>query len=292
MAGSNAGRIARFCFRILRMFSQISDAEFDAFQSFVYSHAGINLHRGKKALVCGRLSKRLQHYRLQTYQEYFDLIQSSNGAVERQICIDLLTTNETYFFREPKHFEWLRVYVQQLPASQQLLRVWSAASSSGEEAYSIAMTLADHCQQPWQVLGSDISTRVIERASTGHYAMVRAEHIPKDMLKRHCLRGTGKHEGTFLMSRAIRAQVDFMQVNLNQTLPHLGQFDVIFLRNVMIYFDTPTKQSVVLRLLDQLRPGGYVCIGHSESLNDIDHPLEQVLPSVFRKPEVSFRRRT
>ena len=266
------------------MFLQISDAEFEAFSQFLYQHAGIHLRLGKKALVCGRLSKRLLHHQLRSYAEYFALIQSPEGQIEQQICVDLLTTNETYFFREPKHFEWLRSYLHTLPPSGQMLRVWSAASSSGEEAYSLAMVLAQYSQQPWQIMGSDISLRMIERARTGHYAMARAQHIPKPYLTKYCLRGTGSQDGTFLISKALREQVEFVQINLNQPLPTVGLFDVIFLRNVMIYFDTATKQAVIERLVAQLRPGGYLCIGHSESLNDITHPLRSVAPAIFRLP--------
>lgn len=262
----------------------ITDAEFHDFQRFVYETAGISMHAGKKALICGRLSKRLQHHHLRSYSEYFALLHSEGGTIEQQICLDLLTTNETYFFREPKHFEWLVQHLHTRATSAQTLRVWSAASSSGEEAYTLAMLLAEHCQQPWQVLGSDISTRVLERARTGHYTMARAKHIPESLLKKYCLRGTGSQEGTFLLRKEVRQQVEFAHINLNTTLPPLGQFDVIFLRNVMIYFDTATKQAVIGRLVQQLRPGGYLCIGHSESLNDLHHGLQLQAPAIFRKP--------
>ena len=266
------------------MHPHISDQEFEDFRLFVHQQLGIYLHAGKKALVSGRLSKRLQHYQLPSFGTYFQLIHSPEGQGERQMCIDLLTTNETYFFREPKHFDWLRHHVQDLPASDSYFRVWSAASSSGDEAYSIAMVLADHCRRPWQVMGSDISSRVLEHARQGHYSMARARHIPPASLKRHCLRGTGSQEGTFLVRQELRQRVDFTQINLNATLPALGLFDMIFLRNVMIYFDTATKQQVVHRLLRHLRPGGHLCIGHSESLNDFAHPLQAVAPAIFRLP--------
>ena len=266
------------------MYPQISDREFQDFQAFVHEQLGIHLHAGKKALVSGRLSKRLQHFQLSSFAAYFELIHSAQGQGERQVCIDLLTTNETYFFREPKHFEWLRQHAA-AASGQAPLRVWSAASSSGDEAYSIAMVLAAHCAQPWQVLGSDISSRMLESARRAHYSMARARSIPPDYLKRFCLRGTGTQEGTFLVRRELREQVDFLQLNLNTTLPSLGQFDIIFLRNVMIYFDTATKQQVVQRLLNHLKPGGHLCIGHSESLNDLVHPLVAVAPAIFRLPD-------
>ena len=267
----------------------LSDSEFRVIQQFVYRHAGIHLHLGKKALVCGRLDKRLQHHQCSSYSDYFRWIQSSEGRTEQQICMDLLTTNETYFFREPKHFDWFAQYLQRLPASSQPLRVWSAASSSGEEAYSLAMVLQEYCPQPWQILGSDLSMRVLERARTGHYAMARAKHIPPALLKKYCLKGTGNQDGTFLIQRALRERVDFIHLNLNHALPQVGKFDVIFLRNVMIYFDTATKQSVVQRLVQQLRPGGYLCVGHSESLNDLQHPLQQQAPAIFRLPATGER---
>ena len=262
----------------------ITDGEFQTIKQFVYIKAGIDLHPGKKALVCGRLGKRLQHHHFAAYRDYFAFIQTEAGLTEQQICIDLLTTNETYFFREPKHFDWLATYLRNLPSSNQPFRVWSAASSSGEEAYTLAMVLEEHCPQPWSILGSDVSTRVLERARTGHYAMVRTKHIPMPFLKKYCLRGTGSQEGTFLIRKALRERVEFAQINLNENLPHIGQFDLIFLRNVMIYFDAPTKQAVVNRLTQQLRPGGYLCVGHSESLNGLQHRLQQKAPAIFHKP--------
>ena len=262
----------------------ISDKEFLEFQKFLYQHAGIHLNLGKKTLICGRLNKRLQHFRFANYGAYFEFMHSPEGSGERQICIDLLTTNETYFFREPKHFDWLAQYLQTIEPSAQPLRLWSAASSSGEEAYSLAMVLQEHYPHPWSILGSDISTRILERARTGHYAMARTKNIPPNYLKKYCLKGTGSHEGTFLIQRALREKIEFAYINLNESLPHIGQFDVIFLRNVMIYFDAPTKQAVINRLIQQLRPGGYLCIGHSESLNDLSHPLQIQAPAIFRKP--------
>ena len=262
----------------------ITDEEFAAFQRFIYATTGIHMHAGKKALVCGRLSKRLNHYHLSNYADYYQFIHSPEGAVEQQMCVDLLTTNETYFFREPKHFEWLSQYLDAQDSSAEPFRVWSAACSSGEEPYSLAMTLTQHCKQPWYVMGSDISTRVLERARTGHYSLTRAKFIPHAFLKQFCLRGTGSQEGTLLVRKEIREQVEFAQINLNQDLPNMGSFDVIFLRNVMIYFDTATKQAVVDRLVQRLRPGGILCIGHSESLNDLQHPLQLLAPAIFRKP--------
>jgi len=263
----------------------LTDREFTQFQRFIYDAAGISMANGKQALVSGRLAKRLAHYQLNSYGEYLQLLQSRAQPAELQIAVDLLTTNETYFFREPKHFALLRDLAQEAHDKNRTLRVWSAASSTGEETYSIAMVLADSLGDgPWEVLGTDISTRVLERARSGHYPMERASQMPPHYLKRYCLKGQGSEAGTLLIERALRQRVQFQHLNLNAPLPRLGSFDVIFLRNVMIYFNLETKRQVVARLLSQLRPGGYFLIGHSETLNDINDTLVAVAPSIYRKP--------
>lgn len=263
----------------------ITDVEFGRFQRFIFEAAGITLSPAKKALVCGRLAKRLQVHELDSYTAYYELIASGREPAEVQTAVDLLTTNETYFFREPKHFELLRTLALRATAEGQPMRVWSAASSTGEECYTIAMVLAD-CQGdlPWEVLGTDISTRVLERARTGHYPVERTRQIPPAYLKKYCLRGTGSQEGTLLVDKSVRSRVRFAHVNLNAELPKLGTFDVVFLRNVMIYFNAQTKREVVRRVLGALKPGGHFLIGHSESLHDIDNSVRQLAPSIYKKP--------
>lgn len=262
--------------------SQISDHEFKQFQRFIYEAAGITLSSVKKAMVCGRLARRVQHHGLPSYGAYFRLLASGEAPDEVQIAIDLLTTNETYFFREPKHFAWLKKVTEASRGRVEPFRVWSAASSSGEEAYSIAMVLADCLGgAAWEVVGSDISARVLESAAAGHYSMQRASHIPDHYLKRFCLRGVGKQSGTLLIQRELRERVRFCRVNLNTAPPQLGSFDVIFLRNVMIYFNDETKRRVVARLLTLLKAGGSFLIGHSESLQGISDAVEQVAPAIY-----------
>jgi chemotaxis protein methyltransferase CheR len=243
------------------------------------------LSPAKKALVAGRLFKRLKHYDLDSYGDYFNLIMSDQYGDELQIALDLLTTNETYFFREPKHFDFLRQHVLPMATPGKIFRLWSAASSSGEEPYSLAMTLAEGLgTTPWEIIGSDISSQMLAKARTGHYAMERANTLPQPLLVKYCLKGTGSQQGTFLIDRALRSRVDFISVNLNEVLPELGEFDVIFLRNVMIYFDQETKRKVVARLLPRLKPGGYLIVSHSESLNGVCDTLKLVMPSIYRKP--------
>lgn len=263
----------------------ITEREFTQFQRFIYEAAGIFMANGKQALVSGRLAKRLAHYQLESYGDYLRLLESRAQPAELQVAVDLLTTNETYFFREPKHFALLRDLATEARERRQTMRVWSAASSSGEETYSIAMVMADVLgDAAWEVLGTDISTRVLERARCGHYPMERASQMPQAYLKRFCLKGQGSEAGTMLIERSLRQRVQFRHLNLNEPLPKLGSFDVIFLRNVMIYFNLETKRQVVARLLAQLRPGGYFLIGHSETLNDINDTVTAVAPSIYRKP--------
>lgn len=263
----------------------LTEKEFRQFQSMIYRIAGISLSDAKMSLVSGRLARRIQHYNLGTYADYFQLLTSAKAAAEMQVAIDLLTTNETYFFREPKHFDFLRDTILPPLKGKRNVRVWSGASSSGEEIYTIAMVLAEVLgDQAWDVLGSDISSRVLEQAKLGHYAMERIEDIPQGYLRKYCLKGVGVQEGTLLIDKALRSRVAFMQINLNAPLPKIGEFDVMFLRNVMIYFDAKTKQQVVARMLPLLRSGGYFFVSHSETLNGITDQLKLISPSIYRKP--------
>jgi chemotaxis protein methyltransferase CheR len=262
----------------------ITDQEFAQFQKFIFESAGITLSPAKKALVSGRLARRLDLHNASSYGDYFRLLSSGKLPQEVQMAIDLLTTNETYFFREPKHFDFLRRQVAQFPVSQPL-RIWSAAGSTGEEAYSIAMMLEDlRSGHPWEVMASDISARVLQRARAGHYVMERARHVPQDYLRRFCLKGEGEQDGTLLVERNLRNKVKFLQVNLNEPLPNIGTFDIVFLRNVLIYFNAETKRRVVQRVLSVLQPGGYLLIGHSESLHGVNDGVHTVAPSIYRKP--------
>lgn len=263
----------------------ITDQEFDRFQRFIYDAAGISMSSSKKALVSGRLAKRLRQCNLNNYGEYLRLLASGNAPDEVQTAVDLLTTNETYFFREPRHFDFLHRHALAPRQSAQAYRVWSAACSTGEEVYSIAMVLADCLEdKPWEICGTDINRRVLQRARTAHYPTERTMHIPTSFLHRFCLKGMGEQQGTLLVARNLRARAQFIQANLNAPLPDLGMFDAIFLRNVMIYFNSDTKRQVVGRVLSLLKPGGIFCIGHSESLHGIADTVQTLAPSIYRKP--------
>lgn len=264
----------------------LTTSEFDGIRRLLFDVSGISIGAGKEALVAGRLQRRLDVLGLRTYGEYLSRIRAEEGEAERQIAIDLLSTNETYFWREHQHFAVVADQARAAAARQRPFEVWSAASSSGEEAYSIAMVLEEVARTTrpalvWSIFGSDISTRVLERARRGHYPMERAQKLPKDLLHRYCLKGEGDYEGTFLVERRLRDRVRFDQVNLVEPLPGLGPFDAVFLRNVLIYFEPPTKAKVIRAVASKLKPGGRLYVGLSESLHQVAGDLVAFGPGVY-----------
>ncbi len=266
------------------MVAVLSDKEFTGFSRLIFDQAGIHMSPSKKPLVSGRLTKRLNHHSLDSFGEYLNLV--SKDAAERQVAIDLLTTNETYFFREPQHFEFLSKVIAPELSRRSGIRIWCGASSTGEEPYTIAMTLAESLGHTnFDLLASDISTRVLETARKALYPIEDAKDLPAAMRMKYCLKGVGGQEGWFLVNDAMRARVKFEQINLNADLPDMGPFDVIFLRNVMIYFSPETKRDLLSRLVPLLRPGGYFIVSHSESLHGVTDQLKMVKPSIYRKPE-------
>jgi chemotaxis protein methyltransferase CheR len=261
----------------------ITRDEFAHLSGLLHQRTGIVLTPGKETLVMGRLDKRLRELGLGTYGEYLRLLHPPGD--ELRFAIDALTTNETYFFREPQHFEFLRDVVVPANRGSRPLRVWSAAGSTGEEAYTIAMVLADTMPgRPWEVVATDISTKVLRTARQGVYPLSAAERIPEQMLRRHCRKGRDEYEGLMAVARELRGRVTFIRANLLDRLGELGRFDVIMLRNVMIYFDTETKVALVKRLTEMLRPGGYLIVSHSESLHGIaPADLRMTRPSIYQR---------
>ncbi|MCP4126297.1 MAG: protein-glutamate O-methyltransferase CheR [Gammaproteobacteria bacterium] len=261
----------------------ITDDEFRRFQRLIYDIAGISMCPAKKMMVASRLQRRLAHYGLSQFGGYYRLVTGESHPGELQTMVDLLTTNETYFFREPSHFIYFRDHI--LPQQTATpFRVWSAACSSGEEVYSLAMVLADTVNsRSWEVMGSDLSQRVLHRAQKGHYLMDRNEGINNSHLKKYCLKGVRSQAKTFLICQELKARVKFRQINLKEKLPNIGRFDVIFLRNVLIYFDQETKKEIVHRVTGHLKPGGYLFISHTESLHGIAPELKMVNPAIFCK---------
>ncbi|MFZ5630684.1 MAG: CheR family methyltransferase [Spirochaetota bacterium] len=260
----------------------LTEAEFAIFQKLIYEWAGIHMPDSKKALVSSRIMKRLRHFGLNSYTEYLRIVRNEDDRGERQMMINLLTTNETYFFREIRHFDWLRERALAHDRSE-TFRVWSAACSSGQEVYSIAMTLADvFGDTGWQVMGTDISEHMLAQALGAAYPLEMAEEIPQHLLKKYCLKGAGPEQGKFCIVPALLKNIRFQHLNLLEHRPgSFGYFDVIFLRNVLIYFDRDTRKKVSEALAQSLRPGGYLVIGHAESLHGISEHLKAVKPTIY-----------
>lgn len=264
--------------------TEISRFAFHKIRDYVRRTAGIMIGAEKTALVTGRLWRRLELLGLNNYEDYVAYVASPAGEQERNTMLDLLTTNETYFFREPAHFKFLRDEIIPQQGARNF-RVWCAAASTGEEPHSIAMVLADTLgNRNWEVLATDISGKVLEQARTGVYRAERINHIPQDYLQRFCRRGIGEYEGMLAVVPSLRANITFEQHNLLHLRRSMAQFDVIFLRNVLIYFDNDTKQTVIDNLMQALRPGGWLILGHCESLQGLDAGLTTVSPSIYRKP--------
>ena len=267
-----------------RAVRELSAQEFGWICRFLYQRTGIALKDGKQAMVMGRLEKRLRRLQLMHYEQYFSLLGRPGYEEETRLALDLLTTNETYFFREPRHFEFLREVLAKVRGTNPF-RVWSAASSSGEEAYTTAMVIADDGRlSRWEITGTDISERMLEKARSGLYPMQQAERIPQGLLKKFCLRGKAEYEDFFMIDPVLKQRVNFLSLNLIDPLPEsLGVFDLIFLRNVMIYFDVPTKQKLIRQMLPHLKPGGHLLVSHSETLSGISNDLKMLFPSVYQR---------
>lgn len=266
----------------------LSEPTFARFSRWLSDEVGLHLSPQKRTLVQERIGKRLRALELKSFEAYFRLVTSPEGQVERQRAIDLITTHETYFFREPRHFKLLQERLLDGWPKDKPLRVWSAACSTGEEAYSLAMVLHHVLGEgsPWEILGTDVSEGSLAKARTGHYAHTRMEGVPPHFMKTYLLKGLGPQTGTVLVNRDLRQRVTFEHLNLvgpPEALRRLGLFDAIFLRNVLIYFDVPTKQGVVARVLERLRPGGFFFLGHSESLSGVNSSLQAIAPAAYRK---------
>ena len=269
--------------------AQLAEADFNFLCRVIYERSGIRLSQEKKVLVATRLAKRLRQLELAGYGEYCQLLRSPAGQEEIPFLIDRISTNHTHFFREMKHFDFLREVI--FPAWQTTsgrqdvpFRIWSAACSTGEEPYSLAIHLAEHSAPAWQIEASDISTRVLEIAERGIYEAGKLAGISGELVRRHFQKGVGEWQGQFRIKENLRQRIRFHHLNLLQPpYPFQQPFHVIFCRNVMIYFDRPTQEELIGHLAEQLRPGGYLMVGHSESLSAIKHALQPIQPAIYCK---------
>jgi chemotaxis protein methyltransferase CheR len=265
---------------------ELSERHFQKISRIVYESCGINLKEGKEALVRARLLKRLRSLRLGGFSEYIALLEGEGGAAELPALLDVITTNKTGFFREADHFIFIRDEI--LPSLRShRIRFWSAACSSGEEPYSLAMVLRDAMKdldrRDVRILATDISSRMIEHAKMGLYSREAMRDVPPQYASRFFIRTGSGNEALLSVSHEIRSLVTFSRLNLMENWPMKGPFDVILCRNVMIYFDRPTQERLVNRFWDILRPEGYLFVGHSEGLTGVSHRFRHVRPAIYRK---------
>jgi chemotaxis protein methyltransferase CheR len=266
---------------------ELSQRQFEKISKLAYEHFGLDLSHGKQSLVSARLSKRLRELGLTSFDQYFDHVTSSQGGEELTTMVDYLTTNHTNFFREPRHFELLRKTIYPALRQRPSIQIWSAACSSGEEPYSIAMSLLEEAPQEAaakvRIRATDISTRVLERGKRGIYRYDRIQTIPEAMRSTYLLRGQSAGAESYRFKPHVRNMIEFQHLNLMEPLPAGYTCSVLFCRNILIYFDKPTQQRVIERLSACIEEGGYLLIGHSESLNNISHDLTYLSPATYRK---------
>ena len=260
----------------------------------IYEHSRIRLGADKQTLLSNRLQKRLRVLGLKSYDDYCAVLQSPEGSDEIEELVDLISTNHTKFFREPDHFSFLvnralPALIPRLVSLRSPLRLWSAASSSGEEPYTMAIVVAEHLRAyhslEWQVTASDISRRMLAHAQQGIYQMDAVQTVPPELLKRYFHKGVGIRAGTCRIKPELKERLRFERINLFQaTYPVARKQHVIFCRNVMIYFDPPSRAIAVQRLTQHLSPGGFLIVGHSESLLGTRHGLQPIQQGIYQRP--------
>ena len=274
--------------QLLRM----SDRTFERFSEFIKTELGIKMPASKKTLLEARLQKRLRDLCMGTHDEYCDYLFSASGMEEELAnLVDVVTTNTTDFFREPKHFELLAKTI--LPeisarsAGPGRVNIWSAGCSSGEEPYTLSMVLSEHSRLhpgfSFSILGTDISTQVLRMAVRAVYPESKIGPIPIECRKRYLLRSKDRTKKVVRIAQEARSHVRFRRLNFMEPFTFDGQLDIIFCRNVVIYFDRKTQEMLFSRFCRKLIPGGYLFIGHSESLAGMELPLELVAPTVYRR---------
>jgi chemotaxis protein methyltransferase CheR len=274
---------------------QLSLADYRRLATVIQNHSGIRMPDSKRTMVEGRLRRRLRALGMACFSDYCDFLFKQNGLDhEQRHLIDAVTTNKTEFFREPDHFAFLqregmpRLLADRKGGTDKTIKIWSAASSTGAEPYSIAMLLADMAGSPqafhFSVLGTDICTTVLEQAVTGVYPAEMMDPVPADMQRRYVMRSLDRKKDLVRMVPELRRLVRYQQLNLmDDHYPVDKDIDIIFCRNILIYFDKPTQHTVLRRLSRHLHPGGYLILGHSESMAGTNLDLHQVAPTIFRR---------
>lgn len=265
----------------------MSASEFARIKQLAYETCGIDFAESKKEMVASRLERPMRRMNLASYEDYYLRVRDDVSGSALPEFIDALATNHTNFLREADHFAFLRKKFGRVSYRGRAIRIWSAACSTGEEPYSIAMTLLDERRHEvipnFQILATDISTRVLAAARSGVYSAEKLRDLPPQWLSEFFEAGSGRWSGWMRANKSVRDTIHFSRFNLLDRPVDFGTFDVIFCRNVMLYFDRTTQEGIVNRLADRLNPGGYLLTGHTESLMSIRHPLSYVQPAAYRK---------
>ncbi len=274
---------------------QMSDKVFEKLSDFIYTGYGIKMQPVKRVMLQSRLQKRLRDLNIHSFEEYCDYVFSKEGeALELVHMVDVVTTNKTDFFREPSHFEFLKTTVfpefieKNKKKPNNLLKIWSAGCSSGEEAYTLAIVLSEYLEKnkkfDFSIFGTDISTRILQKAFDAIYSEERIAAIPLELKRKYFLRSKDRTKPTVRVVPELRRKTTYQRLNFMDDSYSVNEdFDIIFCRNVLIYFDRPTQQDVINKLCKYLKTGGYFFLGHSESISGMDVPLVQLKPTVFMK---------
>lgn len=267
---------------------EASDEDFNFIREIVYKLSRISIGPNKRVMVLSRISRRMRALQIRTVKDYCEHIKKPSGAKELSALIDAISTNHTYFFREAQHFAYLESVILQNRVQKTIkpYKVWSAASSSGEEPYSMGMALMEHARSntgfDWRMDATDISTTVLDRAKKAVYPISSLERVPEHYVKHHCIKNAS--DETFTVSKDIQRRIQFQQANLFELPPSLSNdYDLIVCRNVMIYFDRRTREQLINSLIRRLKPDGTLFVGHSESLNGLQHHLKMVRPAIYIK---------
>ena len=273
--------------------AQLSKEDFNKLSTFIYKESGIKMPPVKKIMLQSRLQKRLKELHMTSFKEYCDYVFSKEGLNNEIIhMLDVVSTNKTDFFREPVHFDFLTSTV--LPdfiskkGSNKLLKVWSAGCSSGEEPYTIAIVLYDFFENypgfDFTILGTDISTKILHNAVNAVYKEDKVEGIPLSLKRKHLLKSKDRNNPTVKIGSHLRSKVRFGRLNFMDDYYDISEyFDIVFCRNVLIYFDRETQEKVINKLCTKLNSGGYFFLGHSESIMNMNVPLRQIKPTIFQK---------
>ncbi|MFO7863154.1 MAG: CheR family methyltransferase [Salinivirgaceae bacterium] len=269
---------------------QLNSKEFERLSSYIFGNYGIKMPVAKKIMLQSRLQKRLRHLNITTFEKYIEFVFSDKGKEEIIHMMDVVSTNKTDFFREPTHFEFMseEILPEIYSRKQNNVKIWSAGSSSGEEAYTITMVMEEfiekHGHLKYEITGADISTDMLKKAINGVYKLEKVFNIPESYKKKYLLKSKDSSKKLVRIKSHLRTKVKFFRLNLMDTVYNFPKdFDIIFCRNTLIYFERDTQEKVINKLCDHLKPGGYFILGHSESITNMNVPLQNIKPTIFRK---------